>query len=86
MHGFLIGIATCSCWGITAFFLKFWVETRDRFFLLFAAAFAVLSINWLLLGLWQPTGETRPFFYLLRLLAFGLIIAAVWEKNRPAAD
>lgn len=85
MRAFLMGIATCGCWGITAFFIRFWVDTRDRFFLLFAAAFAVLSVNWLLLALWQPTGETRPFFYLMRLLAFGLILVAVWDKNRPPA-
>lgn len=83
VHTFLTGIATCSCWGIMVFFLRFWVDSRDRFFLLFAAAFGVLSVNWLLLSVWQPTGETRPFFYLLRLLAFLLIIAAVWDKNRP---
>lgn len=84
MQAFLTGIAACGCWGICAFFLRFWVDTRDRFFLLFAAAFGVLSLNWLLLAIWQPTGETRPFFYLLRLLAFSLILAAVWDKNRPS--
>ena len=30
----------------------------------------------------QPATEVRPFFYLLRLTAFGLIIAAVIAKNR----
>ena len=83
MNEFLSGIATCGSWGIAAYFLRFWTHTRDRFFILFAAAFLILSVNWLLVAVWQPAGETRPFFYLLRLAAFGLIIVAVWDKNRP---
>lgn len=82
MNEFLTGIAACGSWGATAYFLRFWRETKDRFFLAFAAAFLVLGLNWALVAIWQPTGETRPFFYLLRLGAFGLIILAIWDKNR----
>jgi hypothetical protein len=82
MQDFLTGVATCGSWGITAFFVRFWMETRDRFFALFAAAFLILSVNWLLVAVLHPSSETRPFFYLLRLLAFGLIILAVIDKNR----
>ena len=84
MQDFLAGIATCGAWGIAAFFFRFWTDTRDRFFALFAAAFLILSINWLLVAVLQPSTESRPFFYLLRLAAFGLIITAVIDKNRPA--
>jgi hypothetical protein len=83
VQDFLAGLATCGSWGITAFFLRFWIDTRDRFFALFAAAFFILSINWLLVAVLHPSSETRPFFYLLRLVAFGLIIVAVIDKNRP---
>ena len=82
MNDFLTGIATCGSWGIAAFFVRFWIDTRDRFFALFAAAFFILSINWLLVALLHPSSETRPFFYLLRLVAFGLIMLAVVDKNR----
>lgn len=82
MTQFLTGIATCASFGVALFFLRFWTGTRDRFFLLFAAAFLILSVNWLLLAVLQPATEVRPFFYLLRLTAFGLIIAAVIDKNR----
>jgi hypothetical protein len=84
MNEFLIGIAACGSCGAAAFFLRYWRETKDRFFLAFAAAFLVLALNWALVAIWQPTGETRPFFYLLRLGAFGLIILAILEKNRAA--
>jgi hypothetical protein len=85
MLDFLAGIATCGSWGIAAFFVRFWHDTRDRFFALFAAAFLILSVNWLLVALLHPSTETRPFFYLLRLAAFTLIIIAVVDKNRPRA-
>ena len=83
MQEFLAGIATCGSWGVAVFFFRFWTDTRDRFFALFATAFVVLSINWLLLAVLHPSSESRPFFYLLRLAAFGLIILAVVDKNRP---
>lgn len=82
MHQFLIGIATCASLGVSLFFARFWIDTRDRFFLLFAAAFLILAVNWGLVAVLQPATEVRPFFYLLRLAAFGLIIAAVVDKNR----
>jgi hypothetical protein len=82
MRQFLAGVATCGAWGVAIFFLRFWVETRDRFFVLFAAAFLILSVNWLLVAVLEPATEVRPFFYMLRLAAFGLIIAAVVDKNR----
>lgn len=85
MNEFLTGLAACGSCGAAAFFLRFWRETKDRFFLAFAAAFVILALNWALVAIWQPTGETRPFFYLLRLGAFGLIILAIWEKNRTTA-
>lgn len=83
MQEFLAGIATCGSWGIAAFFYRFWSDTRDRFFGFFATAFLILSINWLLVAVLHPSTERRPFFYLLRLAAFGLIILAVVDKNRP---
>jgi hypothetical protein len=83
MADFLAGIATCGSWGIAALFFRFWRETHDRFFALFATAFFILSMNWMLLVSMHPTSESRPFFYMLRLAAFGLIILAVIDKNRP---
>jgi hypothetical protein len=32
----------------------------------------------------DDTGEAEPYVYLVRLLAFGLIIAAIIDKNRAA--
>jgi hypothetical protein len=66
------------------FFLRFWRQTHDSFFLLFSVAFGLDSATRFLLGLTNPTGETEPLFYLARLVTFGLIIAAIIQKNRPS--
>jgi hypothetical protein len=79
---FLNGVAVCGSWGAAVFFLRYWRETHDRFFLLFAAAFVALSVNWLLLVFLQPAAEFRHLVYLWRLGGFLLILAAILDKNR----
>jgi hypothetical protein len=63
------------------FFLRFWRNTRDRFFLFFAISFLVEAVNRAALGLTAISKEQEPFFYLVRLCAFGLIIIAIVDKN-----
>ena len=64
------------------FFLRFWRKTRDRLFLLFAASFFVLGVNRLSLSMTQPENEARNVFYIIRLIAFALILYAIIDKNR----
>ena len=64
------------------FFLRFWIVSRDRFFLFFTLAFFALAANWTGLAVANPGVETRHYFFLLRLVAFALIIVAVADKNR----
>lgn len=77
------GALVVACRAVALFFLRFFRDTRDRLFLLFSIAFAVLGVHWLVLGITDPLRETRPIFYLQRLLAFVLIIVAIVDKNRP---
>ena len=63
------------------FFLRFWRRTRDPLFLAFAAAFWMLALNQALATLLHITREELSWIYLLRLIAFLLIIAAVLHKN-----
>jgi uncharacterized membrane protein HdeD (DUF308 family) len=79
----LMGAVAMASIVATLFFLKFWRQTRDNFFLLFAAGFALDAATRLLLALTHPSDETEPLFYVSRLVTFGLIIAAIAEKNRP---
>ena len=60
----------------------FWRASGDRLFAMFAWAFWLLAASWTLLGMTNPTDETRPYIYAVRLVAFLLIIAAIVEKNR----
>jgi hypothetical protein len=65
------------------YFLRFWRQTRDRFFLYFALSFAIEGCNRIALGLVPHADENEPLFYGVRLLAYGLILLAIWQKNRP---
>lgn len=64
------------------FFLRFWRDTRDRLFGIFAAAFWLLAAQRLALALSaDPNGE-QLLLYGIRLLAFVLILIAIVDKNR----
>ncbi|HEY1386062.1 MAG TPA: DUF5985 family protein [Dongiaceae bacterium] len=76
-------VAMASCVA-TLFFLRFWRQTRDEFFLLFAAAFGLDAATRIVLGVARLSEETEPLIYLARLVTFGLIIAAIVRKNRPS--
>lgn len=75
-------VAMASCVA-TLFFLRFWRQTRDGFFLLFAAAFGLDALTRVVLGVGRLSEETEPLIYLARLVTFGLIILAIIRKNRP---
>ena len=66
----------------TLFFLKFWRRTSDSLFLAFAAAFVLLAATSLLVLVLQVPREEQSPFFLLRLLAFSLIILAIIHKSR----
>ncbi len=78
----LLGALTMSAWVAGLFFLRFWHASRDRFFISLAISFWLLALNWLALALVPSVRETEHEVFLLRLLAFGLIIVGVIDKNR----
>lgn len=82
MTDFLLGGACVGALVVAMFLFKFWRESRDRLLLLFSLAFLVLALNWLLVSVFHPSNETRHYFYTLRLVAFLLILGAIWDKNR----
>jgi hypothetical protein len=86
MIQFLWGALSASASIVALLFLRFWRDTRDRIFLFFSAAFLMLCLNWSALVFIEPRLETRHYVYLLRLLAFMLIIAGVVDKNRRSAS
>lgn len=82
MNQLLSGVTAGLALVVGLFFLKYWSATRERLFASFAAAFLVLSVHWSALGLGDPQSETRHYVFLLRLLAFVLIILGIADKNR----
>lgn len=82
MNAILIGVVTTLSLVAALFFLRFHRATHDRFFLFFAVAFAIEGLDRLAIFLWSASDEDAPVFYLLRLLAYGLIVVAILDKNR----
>ncbi len=78
----LSGAVAMASFATTLFFLKFWRQTSDTFFLLFALAFAIDTVSRTAVGLTHMSNEAEPAFYGLRLATFALIIAAITIKNR----
>lgn len=64
------------------FFLRFWRETRDRLFGIFAGAFWLLGVQRALLAVVETSPVGTIWVYGLRLLAFVLILVAIIDKNR----
>lgn len=85
MNNMLVGAIALASLIAGLFFLRFWRTTSDRFFLYFAISFLIEGFNRILLG-GASGGEENLrhyVFYVLRLIAYGLILFAIWEKNRP---
>lgn len=84
IEGFLLGMIFAASLVAGAFFFKFWRQTRDLLFLAFALAFFIEGVNRLRFLTLESPSEGDPNIYLVRLLAFLLIVAAIIWKNRRA--
>lgn len=82
MNDILTGAITMASLLIALFFLRFWRNTGDRFFLYFSLSFLIEGLHRLYAALGDNT-ENSPLHYLIRLLAYGLILWAILEKNLP---
>ena len=81
MIEFLAGSVSMGFVIAALFFARFWRNTRDRFFLAFAAAFLLLAINQALAQWLGAADERVSYTYLLRVLAYVIILAAIVDKN-----
>ena len=84
MDALLAGAIGMAAFVAGLFFLRFWRHTRDRFFLFFAVSFWIEGAHRVLLFYYFGHDEATPLAYLPRLVAYGLIIAAIVDKNRHA--
>lgn len=81
MIGFLSGAIAMGFLVGCLFFLQFWRKTHDRLFLAFAVAFFLLALNQALAQWIGAADERVGYTYLLRVLGFLLILAAIVDKN-----
>ena len=64
------------------FFLRFWRESRDRLFAFLAWSFTLLAVQRGMLLVMQGSDDHTVWMYLVRLVAYLLILIAIYDKNR----
>ncbi len=82
LYDFLSGAVALGFAACALFFLRFWKRTREELFLAFSVAFLLLGVGQTILALANIPTEERGSIYLLRLVAFLLILLAIYRKNR----
>jgi Family of unknown function (DUF5985) len=82
MNQILTGALAMAFAVAGVFFLRFWRDTRERLFALFAVACFVMAVNRVGLALAAQQDVRGDHLYWVRLLAFALILVAVLDKNR----
>jgi len=82
MNQLLLGAIGMASLVAGLLFARFWRRTGDRFFLFFAASFWLEGINRFAIGYYGSAAEDRPTFYVIRIVAFSLIVLAIVHKNR----
>lgn len=81
MIEFLAGALTLAYVIASIYFVHFWRRTADRLFLAFALAFALLAMNQVTVFALGVADERHNYAYILRVLGFVLILAAIVDKN-----
>lgn len=83
-YDFLSGAAVFGFLTCGLFFLRYWTITRDELFLTFALSFGLIGLAQGILALGGIPAEERGPVYVIRLIAFLLILVAIYRKNRSA--
>ena len=86
VNTFLAGMVTAGFLAAGLYFARFWARSRDFLFLAFTVAFWLMALNEALVALASPPAGGQSWFYLLRVVAFLLIAAAVASKNVGGTD
>jgi hypothetical protein len=82
LKSFFLGSLVTASAVAALFFLRYWRSSGDRLFAFFCLAFTTLTLHWTSLWMVDPAHEGQHNLYLIRLLAFTLILAAIIDKNR----
>ena len=88
MNEFFSGMSMVTFFASALFFFKFWRASHERFFLYFFHATLLLGLERIVLlmvtrfNVTLPVAESLAWVYLIRLLAFVIIIVAILDRNR----
>lgn len=82
MNNFLGGAIAAGYAVAALFFLKFYIRTKDRLFVLFCVALLMLGSTRVWMVMIDDPDESH-YLYLVRLLAYLLILGAIIDKNLP---
>jgi hypothetical protein len=77
----LLGAIAMASLVAGRFFLRFWRQSRDRFFLSFASSFFLEAANRTALAVSPHPSDGAPVFYCIRFVAFGLILIAIVNEH-----
>jgi hypothetical protein len=78
---YMNGALSLGCGIIALFFVRYYLLARDELFLWFAGSFAALGAQWTLLTFGRGY-EHAHLIYIVRLVAFLMLVAAILRKNR----
>jgi hypothetical protein len=82
IEGFFLGIIVTASLTAAAYFFKFWKQTKDSLFLAFATAFFIEGLNRIGFLFVETPNEAGAAIYVVRLVAFLVILGAIVRKNR----
>lgn len=81
IEGFLLGMVTTASLIAALFFVRFWRETHDKFFLAFAVFFLAEAATRFSRIFSPRPADASPLIYSIRLFALLLILVAIFYKN-----
>ncbi len=84
VYDFLSGAVAFGYFICGLFFLRFRRRTDEQLFLAFSCAFVLLGVGQTVQTLANIPTEERSAIFVIRLAAFLLILAAIYQKNRNA--
>lgn len=82
MDKFVMGAIAMASWVVGLFFFRFWRETRDRLFAIFGLSFWLLGLTRIGLVYSAEITEAHTAYYVVRLIAYLLILVAILDKNQ----
>jgi hypothetical protein len=85
LNEFISGALALGYFVIALYLYSFWKQQRIGLLAFFGVAFVLLSIERVVLLLISGHTEAVPFAYIIRLVAFVLIIAGIIVQNRRSS-